>query len=112
MNYNQRYQNLVKRVEGCQLSNIRSTVTMELYLGSVIEPIRKSIWNTLYFNSKHAPKTLVEAMQKVQDLHVKHLYALGEDQEYVASNSDVLLEITVNEVTSREDRLVQEQTRI
>ena len=104
VNYNQRYQNLVKRVEGCQLDSIRSTVAMELYLGSIIEPIQKSIRNTLYFNSKHAPKTLGEAMQKAQDLHIKHLYAIGEDQDSVASSSDVLPEITVNEVTSREDR--------
>ena len=73
---------------------------MELYLGSIIEPIRKSIRNTLYFNSKHAPKTLGEAMQKVQDLHIKHLCAIGEDQESVTSSSDVLPEITINEVTS------------
>ena len=53
---------------------------MELYFGSLIEPIQKSIHNTLYFNSKHAPKTLAEAMQKAQDLHIKHLYAVGEDQ--------------------------------
>ena len=104
VNYNQRYQNLVERVEGCQLDSIRSTVAMELYLGSIIEPIRKSIRNTLYFNSKHAPKTLGEAMQKAQDLHIKHLYAIGEDQESVANSSDMLPEITVNEVTSREDR--------
>ena len=77
---------------------------MELYLGSIIEPIRKSIRNTLYFNSKHAPKTLEEAMQKVQDLHIKHLYAIGEDQESVTSSSDMLPEITINKVTSREDR--------
>ena len=77
---------------------------MELYLGSIIEPIRKSIRNTLYFNSKHAPKTLGKAMQKAQDLHIKHLYAIGEDQDSVTSNSDVLPEITINEVTSREDR--------
>ena len=77
---------------------------MELYLGSIIEPIRKSIRNTLYFNSKHAPKTLGEAMQKAQDLHIKHLYAIGEDQESGANSSDMLPEITVNEVTSREDR--------
>ena len=64
VNYNQCYQNLVERVEGCQLNDIKSTVAMELYLGSVIELIRKSIWNTLYFNSKHAPKTLGEAMLK------------------------------------------------
>ena len=105
VNYNQRYQNLVKRVEGCQLNSIRSTVTMELYLGSIIEPIQKSIRNTLYFNSKHAPKTLGEAMQKAQDLHIKHLYAIGEDQDSVTSSSDVLPEITVNKVTSREDRV-------
>ena len=104
VNYNQRYQNLVERVEGCQLDSIRSTVAMELYLGSIIEPIRKSIRNTSYFNSKHAPKTLEEAMQKAQDLHIKHLYAIGEDQDSVTSSSDVLPEITVNEVTSREDR--------
>ena len=104
VNYNQRYQNLVERVEGCQLDSIRSTVAMELYLGSIIEPIRKSIRNTLYFNSKHVPKTLGEAMQKAQDLHIKHLYAIGEDQDSVANSSDVLPEITVNEVTSREDR--------
>ena len=43
-------------------------------------------------------------MQKAQDLDIKHLYAIGEDQDSVASSSDVLPEITVNEVTSREDR--------
>ena len=77
---------------------------MELYLGSIIEPIRKSIRNMLYFNSKHAPKTLGEAMQKAQDLHIKHLYAIGEDQESVTASNDILPEITINEVTSREDR--------
>ena len=100
VNYNQCYQNLVKRVEGCQLNSIRSTVAMELYLGSIIEPIRKSIRNTLYFNSKHAPKTLGEAMQKAQDLHIKHLYAIGEDQESVTSSNDGLPEIMINKVTS------------
>ena len=77
---------------------------MELYLGNIIEPIHKSIRNTLYFNSKHTPKTLGEAMQKAQDLHIKHLYVTGENQDSVTSSSDALTEITVNEVTSREDR--------
>ena len=43
-------------------------------------------------------------MQKAQDLHIKHLFAIGEDQESVTSSSDVLPEVTINEVTSREDR--------
>ena len=47
---------------------------------------------------------LGEAMQKAQDLHIKHLYAIGEIQDLVISSSDVLPEITLNEVTSREDR--------
>ena len=100
VNYNQRYQNLVERVEGCQLNNIRSTVAMELYLGSIIELITKYIRNALYFNSKHAPKFFGEAMQKAQELHIKHLYAIGEDQESTTSSTDVLPEITINEVTS------------
>ena len=106
VNYNQRYKNLVQRVEGYQLNDITSTVAMELYLGSVIEPIRKSIHNSLYWNSKHAPKTLSEAMQKVQDLHIKHLYALGEDQQDIAAGSseNILPEITVNKVNTRDNR--------
>ena len=106
VNYNQHYQNLVERVEGCQLNSITSMVTMELYLGSIIECIRKSIWNTLYFNSKHAPKTLGEAMQKAQDLHIKHLYALGEDQQdsSVTSSDNILPEITVNKMNTCNNR--------
>ena len=43
-------------------------------------------------------------MQKAQDLHIKHLYVIGEDQDSVTNSNDVLPEITVNEVTSRQDR--------
>ena len=83
-----------------------STVAMELYLGNVIEPIRKSIRNTLYFNSKHAPKTLGEAMQKSQDLHIKHLYALGEYQldSSVTSSDNILPETTVNKMNTHDNR--------
>ena len=99
MNYNERYQNLVEQVEGCQLNDITSTVAMELYLGSVTEPICKSIRNTLYFNSKHAPKILGEAMQKAQDLHIKHLYAMGKGhQDTAIVSAEDPLEITVNEM--------------
>ena len=104
MNYNRQYQNLVERVEGCQLNNITSTVAMELYLGSIIEPIRKSIRNTMYFNSEHAPKTLSEAMQKVQNFYIKHLYTSGEDQQESTNGStDILPEITVNKVNGHDN---------
>ena len=106
VNYNQRYQNLVERVEGCQLNSITSMVAMELYLGSIIEPIQKSIQNSLYSNSKHALKTLGKAMQKAQELHIKHLYAFREDQQGPTTTGfpDALPEITVNEVNARENR--------
>ena len=79
---------------------------MELYLGSVIEPIRKSIHDKLYFNSKHAPKTLGEAMQKAQDLYIKYLYAMGEDQQdtSTASSDNIPPEITVNKVNTCDNR--------
>ena len=79
---------------------------MEIYLGSVIEPIRKSIHNMLYWHSKHAPKTLGEVMQKTQDLHIKHLYAMGEDQQDSQSNGsldNIQPEITVNEVNTQDN---------
>ena len=79
---------------------------MELYLGSITEPIRKSIHDKLYFNSKHAPKTLGEAMQKAQDLHIKHLYAMAEDQQDMSTESsdNTLSEITVNKVNTHDNR--------
>ena len=45
-------------------------------------------------------------MQKAQDLHIKHLYALGEDQQdsSTISSPDALPEIMVNEVNACENR--------
>ena len=51
------------------------------------------------------PKTLDEAMLKAQDLHIKHLYAIGEEQQDLAvTTSDGLPEITVSEMNTRENR--------
>ena len=62
--------------------------------------------NALYFNSKHVPKTLGEAMQKAQDLHIKHLYASEEDQQDapMTNSQEALPEITVNEANTWENR--------
>ena len=35
INYNQRYKNLLERVEGCPLTEITSAAAMEMYLGSI-----------------------------------------------------------------------------
>ena len=72
--YNQRYRILVERVEGRTIEQITSPVAMEMYLGTIIPPLRKLIKNSLFWNSKHAPRTVGEAMSKAQQLYVKHLY--------------------------------------
>ena len=60
---------------------ITSPVAMEMYLGTIIPPLRKSIKNSLFWNSKHAPRTVGEAMAKAQQLYVKHLYSTGEEED-------------------------------
>ena len=79
ISYNQRYKNLLERVEGRPLGEIMSAAAMEMYLGNINIHIRKSIRATLFWNSKHAPKTVEEAMSKAQEIYIKHLYSTGED---------------------------------
>ena len=91
--YNQRYKTLVERVEGKPIELITSPVAMEMYLGTIIPPICKSIKNSIFWGSKHAPNTVGEAMTKAQQLHVKHLYATGTeaDEEQTKSVEDVVI---------------------
>ena len=79
ISYNQRYKNLLETVEGRPLRDITSAAAMEMYLGSINIHIRKSIRATLFWNSKHAPRTVEEAMSKAQEIYIKHLYSTGED---------------------------------
>ena len=64
--YNQRYKTLVERVEGRPIELITSPVAMEMYLGTIMPPLRKSIKNSIFWNSKHAPNTVGKAMAKAQ----------------------------------------------
>ena len=101
INYNQRYKNLLERVEGRPLAEITSAAAMEMYLGSINIHIRKSIHNTLFWNSKHAPRTVEEAMTKAQELHIKHLYSTGEDSLDNSNDPEGIQDpaaITVDEV--------------
>ena len=97
--YNQRYRILVERVEGQPIEQITSPVAMEMYLGTIIPPIRKSIKNSLFWNSKHAPRTVGEAMSKAQQLYVKHLYATGDQQE--DDHGKTGEEVVINEISRK-----------
>ena len=83
--YNQRYKVLAERVEDRLIQEVQSAVAMEMYLGTIIAPLRRNIKDNLFWNSKHAPKNLGEAMKKSEELYVKHLYSSGkeQDEEYV-----------------------------
>ena len=97
--YNQRNRILVECVEGQPIEQITSPVAMEMYLGTIIPPLRKSIKNSLFWNSKHAPRTVGEAMAKAQQLYVKHLYATGEDQEEESNKPTE--DVVINEISRK-----------
>ena len=97
--YNQRYCILVERVEGQTIEQITSPVAMEMYLSTIIPPLRKSIKNSLFWNSKHAPSTVGEAMSKAQQLYVKHLYATGDEQEDDQTKTGK--EVVINEISRK-----------
>ena len=97
--YNQRYKTLVERVEGQPIECITSPVAMEMYLGTIIPPLRKSIKNSLFWNSKHAPKTVGEAMVKAQQLYVKHLYSTGEEQD--EDQKKPAEDVVINEISRK-----------
>ena len=81
------------------VEKIDSYVELEQYLGSIIFPTRKSIRNNIYWKSKHAPKTLGEAMKKAEELFMKHIYATEGQIENV-QNTSPSVEVTINEVNS------------
>ena len=97
--YNQRYKTLVERVEGRPIELITSPVAMEMYLGTIIPPLCKSIKNSIFWGSKHAPNTVGEAMTKAQQLYVKHLYAVGEEQ--VEGQTKIAEEVVINEISRK-----------
>ena len=108
--YNQKYRTLVERVERKPVEKIDSCVELEQYLGSIILPIRKSIRSNIYWKSKHAPKTLGEAMRKAEELYMKHIYAM-EGQAENSQNSPVTSEVIINEVNATQ-KLGQQNQRV
>ena len=99
--YNQRYKVLAERVEGRPIQEVQSAMAKEMYLGTIIAPLRRNIKDNLFWNSKHAPKNLGEAMKKSEELYVKHLYSSATEQEedYITKKQQ---EVIINEVNYTE----------
>ena len=90
-------------MEGRPIQEVQSAIAMEMYLGTIIGPLRRNIKNNLFWNSKHAPKNLGEAMKKSEELYVKHLYSSATDQEEEYANKKQQ-EVVINEVNYGEQR--------
>ena len=101
VSYNQKYKTLVERVEARPVDEIKSIGTIEAYLGSLIEPIRKSIRGTLFWDTQYAPTNLGEAMRKAQDLHVKYYYTTGRSENVDSTRETV----AIHEVGTRRDEI-------
>ena len=101
--YNQIYKVLAERVEGRPIQEVQSAVAMEMFLGTIIAPLRRKIKDNLFWNSKHAPKNLGEAMKKSEELYVKHLYSSATEQEEEYTNKKQQ-EVVINEVSYGERR--------
>ena len=101
VSYNQKYKTLVERVEARPVDEIKSIGAIEAYLGSLIEPIRKSIRGTLFWDTQYAPTNLGEAMRKAQDLHVKYYYTTGRNE-----NTDSTKEtVAIHEIGAHRDEI-------
>ena len=101
ISYNQKYKNLVERVEARPVDEIKSIGTIEAYLGSLIEPIRKAIRGTLFWDTQYALTNLGEAMRKAQDLHVKYYYTTGRKEDTDATKETV----TIHEIGAHRDEI-------
>ena len=108
--YNQRYKVLAERVEGRPLQEVQSAIAMEMYLGTIIGQLRRNIKYNLFWNSKHVPKKLGEAMKKSEELYVKHLYSSAKDKEEEYANKKQQ-EVGINEVNYGE-RKRSEKTKV
>ena len=94
---------LAERVEGRPLQEVQSAVAMEMYLGTIIVPLRRNIKDNLFWNSKHAPKNVGEAFKKSEELYVKHLYSSSTKHEEEHNNKKQQ-EMVINEVNYGEQR--------
>ena len=65
--FNQKFKMLMERVDPIGVDNIRSALQINMYLGSIKPQIAKSIKSNRFYQNKHAPETLGEAMKKAEE---------------------------------------------
>ena len=101
MKFNQRYKQYFERAEGELVDNVRSRLQMEMYLDALVAPVTHSIRQNIYYATKHAPKSLGEAMRKAEDGYMKEIYTRG---EYNLAEDVAKKEVVCNEVNNGSDK--------
>ena len=101
--YNQRYKVLAERVKGRPIQEVQSAVAMEMYLGTIIGPLRRNIKDNVFWNSKHCCQKSRGGHEKIRETLHKHLYSSATEQEEEYANKKQQ-EVVINEVNYRERR--------
>ena len=98
VSFNQRYKQYFERAEEDRVETVTSRLQIEMYLDALIAPVTYPIRQSIYYDTKHAPKTLADTMRKAEDGYMKEIYTRGEYnlQDAVAEKTVTVSEVNTN----------------
>ena len=104
VSFNQRYKQYFERAEEDRVETVTSRLQIEMYLDALIAPVTYPIRQSIYYDTKHAPKTLADTMRKAEDGYMKEIYTRGEYnlQDVVAEKTVTISEVNTNRKQSGE----------
>ena len=77
VSFNQRYKQYFERAEEDRVQTVTSRLQIEMYLDALIAPVTYPIRQSIYYDTKQAPKTLADTMRKAEDGYMKEIYTRG-----------------------------------
>ena len=98
VSFNQRYKQYFERAEEDRVETVTSRLQIEMYLDALIAPVTYPIRQSIYYDTKHAPKTLADTMRKAEDGYMKEIYTRGEYnlQDVMAEKTVTISEVNTN----------------
>ena len=93
---------LMDRVDPSGVDNIRSALQINMYLGSIKPQIAKSIKSNRFYQNKHAPETLGEAMKKAEENYLKEIYTNGNMDIEIQEEGRGSREVEVQNIDERD----------
>ena len=102
LSFNQRFKMLMDRVDPSGVDNIKSALQINMYLGSIKPQIAKSIKSNRFYQNKHAPETLGEAMKKAEENYLKEIYTNGNMDIEIQEEGRGSREVEVQNIDERD----------